>query len=136
MAATVSMVQFSVYALPGIVRRQPKPEEIDRAVAREYGLAVADLSIKSRKREIVEPRQVGMYLNKKYTPLSLGNIGARYRKDHATVLHAYKTVKNLKDTDRYFSARLQTIVDKLANAYELKTFTRAKGYFPKKNKAR
>ena len=117
----------SAYAMPGVVRRPPKPEEIDKVVARHYGLNVEDLSVKTRKREIVEPRQIAMYMNELYTKESLKDIGRRYGKDHATVLHASKTVINLKETDRHFSAIVETIVEKLASAYVLKVFNRAQG---------
>lgn len=58
---------------------------------------------KSRKREIITPRQISMYFHKKYTKMSLSEIGiACGGKDHATVLHACKNVKNLYDTERDF----------------------------------
>jgi hypothetical protein len=60
-------------------------------------------TIKSRKREYVIPRQVGMYLLRKYTTLSQEGIGKHYsNKDHATVLYAERTVMQLCDTDKSF----------------------------------
>lgn len=51
---------------------------------------------KYRKREIVFARQVAMYLTCKYSTMTLGKIGAKFgNKDHATVLHAKKVVKDL-----------------------------------------
>lgn len=64
----------------------------------------------SRKREIVQARQICMYFANKYTSSSLADIGWHYgRKDHATVLHAKKTVGNLYDTDRTYREKINEI---------------------------
>lgn len=56
--------------------------------------------VSSRKRERTVPRMVSMYLSKKYTRHSLDYIGSLHGgRDHATVLHAVKTVNNLLDTN-------------------------------------
>ena len=57
---------------------------------------------KSRKREYVLIRQVTMTMAKLKSNLTLTVIGAPFGKDHATVIHAVKTVKNLSETDRQF----------------------------------
>jgi len=57
----------------------------------------------SRKRELVQARQIAMYLSRNLTNNSLATIGAQTGgRDHATVLHAYNTVCDLIDTDRSF----------------------------------
>lgn len=67
------------------------------------GIPIEDFNLKTRKRDIVEARQVAMYLAKARTKESLAKIGlAIGKKDHATVLHAIKTVSNLIETDRAF----------------------------------
>ena len=67
----------------------------------------------SRKRDIVLVRQVAMYFSKKHTDLSLAQIGAACGdKDHATVLHACRTVENLMATDRHFKEKMN-IIDKV-----------------------
>lgn len=58
---------------------------------------------KTRKREIVQARQIAMYFSRNMTKNSLASIGAQLGgKDHATVLHAYTTVCDLMDTDSSF----------------------------------
>ena len=58
---------------------------------------------KTRKREIVQARQIAMYLSRSLTKTSLSSIGSQLGgKDHATVLHACNTVSDLMDTDRSF----------------------------------
>ena len=62
-------------------------------------------------------RQTSMYFAKKYTDLSLAQIGAQCgNKDHATVLHACRTVENLKITDRHFKEHLDEIDKIIKNA--------------------
>jgi hypothetical protein len=66
-----------------------------------YKLERGSIQIKSRKREIVLARQMAMVMAKKLTKYPLRTIGLEYgKKDHATVLHAVKTVNNLRDTDK------------------------------------
>ena len=72
-----------------------------RIVCKYYNIEPDEMKSKTRKREICFPRQVAMYLLKKHTNLSLASIGEYFNgKDHATVLHACRTVKNLMDCDK------------------------------------
>ena len=73
---------------------------------------------KTRKREICFPRQVAMYLIKNTTNLSLKSIGELFSgKDHATVLHAYRTINNLMDSDK----QIKIDVKKLVKTINLKS---------------
>ncbi len=63
---------------------------------------------KNRKRELVFARQVALFFLKKYTPKSLVELGNIFNKDHASVLHSIKTIKNLLETDKQVR---YTIVD-------------------------
>ncbi len=73
------------------------PLQLDGKAIREligcqYNVSVNDLVSRSRRRSITFPRQVAMYLTRKYTDHSLADIGALYNRDHSTVLHAIKVV--------------------------------------------
>ncbi|MDR1742778.1 MAG: chromosomal replication initiator protein DnaA [Dysgonamonadaceae bacterium] len=64
----------------------------------------------SRKREIVQARQVTMFFMKRLTELSLSQIGAHVgNRNHATVLHACNTVKDLSEVDKNFRADIEEI---------------------------
>ncbi len=97
------------------VKNSPREITIDyiqQAVCKYFGLPIDKLKSKSRKRETVQARQLAMYFSKLYTKSSLAAIGNKCgNKDHATVLHACKTVKNLIDTDKSF----KQYVDELDN---------------------
>jgi chromosomal replication initiator protein len=101
------------YSAPGILNAFPMTiEYITKKVFANRGVSLSMLDSKTRKREIVLARQIAMYFSKNLvipTP-SLSTIGGQIgNKDHATVLHACKTIHNLITTDKYF--RLQ--IDKL-----------------------
>jgi chromosomal replication initiator protein len=61
-------------------------------ISREFNVSYKDLQSRSRKRVIAFPRQVAMYLGRKYTKESLESIGKTFNRNHATVLHAVKVV--------------------------------------------
>lgn len=85
-------------------------EQIVKKVADFYGVESSCINTRSRKREIVLVRQVAMYLAKKYLDLSTSKIGQRIgNRDHATVLHACKTITNLAETDKQFRHELSQI---------------------------
>ncbi len=88
------------------VKNTPREITIDyiqQTVCKYFDLPLDKLKSASRKRETVQARQLAMYLSKAYTRSSLAVIGNKCgNKDHATVLHACKTVKNLVDTDKRF----------------------------------
>ncbi len=87
---------------------------ITKTVCDYFNLPVDSLAIKTRKRETVQARQIAMYFSKSMTKSSLAAIGSQIGgKDHATVLHACRTVANLKDTDKNFKVYLDEIEIKL-----------------------
>lgn len=87
---------------------------IQKVVCDYFNLNSDAITSKTRKREIVQARQIAMYFAKNMTKLSLATIGAQIGgKDHATVLHACKTVNNLIDTDRQFKGYIDEIEKKL-----------------------
>jgi chromosomal replication initiator protein len=95
-------------------RRELSIEYISKVVCDYFNMHVDSLQTKTRKREIVQARQITMYFSKNLTKYSLASIGAQIgNKDHATVLHACKTVNNLKDTDKNFRQYVEDIEKKL-----------------------
>ncbi len=90
-------------------------EIIQKIVSKYFDIPVDILVSKTRKRNIVQARQIVMYLAKKYTKKSLVKIGKENGgRDHATVLHACRTVKNLIDIDKKFSRYVAEIDRKLS----------------------
>jgi hypothetical protein len=67
--------------------------DIQRYVAQKYGLKRWDLISESRRAHIIGPRQVAMYLSFRLLSRSLSEIGRMFRRDHTTVLHSVKMIK-------------------------------------------
>ena len=85
-------------------------EEIVAKVCEHYKIDESVLHTKSRKREIVQVRQVAMFLAKKHTDISTSKIGHLIgNRDHATVLHACKIVKDLVEVDKEIKADIEDI---------------------------
>ena len=85
-------------------------EEIIAKVCEHYKMDESVLHTKSRKREIVQVRQVAMFLAKKHTDISTSKIGHLIgNRDHATVLHACKIVKDLVEVDKEIKADIENI---------------------------
>jgi chromosomal replication initiator protein len=68
-------------------------DEIAAVVTRAYGLDADALRGRSRKRVVVQPRQVAMYLARRYTPASLADIGRAFGRDHTSVMYAIDVVE-------------------------------------------
>lgn len=96
-----------------IVRNETKAITIDtiiETVCQHFEIETSVIHTKSRKREVVQVRQIAMYLAKKHTDSSSSKIGQLIGgKDHATVLHACKIVKELSEVDKIFRADLENI---------------------------
>lgn len=90
-------------------------------VAAERLKADIDLNkrnLKVRKREYVLFRQTCMAMLAEYTHLSLSQIAAIFNKNHATCIHAIKTIDNLAETDRQFRGLLNIIRYHIEKAYD------------------
>jgi chromosomal replication initiator protein len=97
-------LEFAKEALRDLLALQEKLvtiENIQKTVAEYYKIRIADLLSKRRSRSIARPRQVAMALAKELTNHSLPEIGDAFGgRDHTTVLHACKRVKELRESDR------------------------------------
>lgn len=93
-----------------VSQKQISVQMIQDVVCKYFNLEQSMLQTKSRKREIVQARQITMYLSKKYTDCSLSLIGKIVgKRDHATVLHACKTIKDQIDINKSFRSSIEDI---------------------------
>jgi len=94
--------------------RQLTTEHIQKTVADYYKIKVADMHSKKRTRVIARPRQVAMFLAKDLTPLSLPAIGEAFGgRDHTTVLHACRTIAELRLGDPQLNHDLHVLTQVL-----------------------
>nr|WP_258184099.1 helix-turn-helix domain-containing protein [Chroococcidiopsis cubana] len=84
-------------------------------VADVYDVSIEDLKGNSRRREISWARQIGMYLMRQYTDLSLPRIGEEFGgKDHTTVLYSCEKISQLKDSDPSLEQKLRQLADRIS----------------------
>jgi chromosomal replication initiator protein len=95
--------------------REVSIDYIQKVVCDYFDLPIELLKSKTRKRDVVQARQLAMYFSKSLTKSSLAKIGMHCGgKDHATVLHACRTVNNLIDTDKQFKVYVQDLKKKIS----------------------
>ncbi|MDG1761246.1 MAG: chromosomal replication initiator protein DnaA [Flavobacteriaceae bacterium] len=96
-------------------KREVSIDYIQKVVSEYFQMDVSTLQSKTRKRHIVQARQLAMFFAKKFTKASLASIGSQIgQRDHATVLHACKTVDNLSFTDKQFRKYVEDLSKKLS----------------------
>jgi chromosomal replication initiator protein len=95
-------------------RRRITIQQIYDAVTKYYGVRQSDLQSKKRHKSIAFPRQVCMFLARRFTPFSLAEIGCYFGgRDHTTVMHAVKTVEGDCSADKNIADQLSQIEGQL-----------------------
>lgn len=103
---------------PGLIhRKKPVLDSIKikvlEVVCLEYGVTVKELQSKSRKHEIVEPRQIACYLLRKFAHMSCIAVGKEFFRDHTTVLVAEQAVKDHMAYEEGYRERVSRIIEKI-----------------------
>ncbi len=111
---TIELTHQVIDRLVRNTKREISVDYIQKVVSDYFNINMDQLHTKTRKREIVQARQIAMYFSKNLTKSSLASIGSQIgNKDHATVLHACKTVNNLIETDKQFRYYIEDIGKRL-----------------------
>jgi len=100
---------FSAKSTPNIL----SIDKIQKVIGEYYNIKIQDLVSKNRAKNIAIARQIAMYFCKKYTAESLKNIGEKFGKNHATVIHAIKTIQDLEKTCSKTAQDLRNIEAKI-----------------------
>jgi hypothetical protein len=103
--------KLSYNAIPGMVREQKEvsSNKLFAAIEAITGHNKTQLRSKLRERTLVEARQIFCTLMYKHTEQGLANIGSLVNRDHTTVIHSIKTVKNLTEIDSKFKTKYNAI---------------------------
>jgi len=110
MEITLASAQHCLKQFIDIQVRKITIEAIQRSVAEQFGMRVADLKQKNNSRNVVVPRQIAMFLAKQMTEASLPEIGRQFgNKHHTTVMHSISKIEELRRTDK----DLQRMLNKL-----------------------
>ena len=98
---------MSPYLKPGL-------QSVDEIISQSFRISIEWMTSRSRHRPGTEARQFAMWWRERNTKDSLSSIGKIYgNRDHATVLHAKKTVNNLMETNKVFRAKAEEALLKL-----------------------
>jgi len=85
-------------------------EEIQTAVATAYSVSLSQILSSDRTASIVTPRQLAMYITRKFTSKSLPEIAKKFEKTHATILHGVKTISKRLDVEDELKTMLEKII--------------------------
>jgi len=111
-AVSQQMIEEVVVAVAGCSQALT-PQAVAELIGRQFGLSALDLQSRSREKRIALPRQIAMYLCRKYTDSSLEEIGRQFKRNHATVVHAIKTINTKLIRDASLAGQVELLSDKL-----------------------
>jgi chromosomal replication initiator protein len=116
---SISGLPMTVENITPVLERQREnlaatPDGILSVIADTFGISIEDLKSNSRRREISWARQIGMYLMRQHTGLSLPRIGEEFGgKDHTTVIYSCDKIAQLRESDRTLAATLGQLSDRI-----------------------
>lgn len=88
-------------------------KEIQECICKKYGISISQILSSDRTASLVTPRQLAMYISRKYTTKSLQEIAAEFDKKHATILHGVKAIEKRLDVEN----ELKTILDSVLSEF-------------------
>jgi len=98
------------------IKKATTPKDILKNVSSFYGVALDDLKSKSRKNEIVKPRQIAMYLMRSEIKSSFPSIGSWLGgRDHTTAMHAHNKISKEVENDKIIEQEIRLIIEKIYN---------------------
>ena len=99
--------------------RKTTPQLILKSVSDFYNLPFQDLTKRSRKKEVVRPRQIAMYLLREETKSSFPEIGQRLGgRDHSTVIHAYEKIKSEEENNEITKQEIILIKERIYQSFD------------------
>lgn len=113
---TVELVKQALKDLLALQQKMVTLDNIQKTVADFYKLRVADLHSKRRSRNVARPRQMAMAIAKELTNHSLPEIGDAFGgRDHTTVLHAVRKIKELRESDHHLDEEFNSLIRIITN---------------------
>ena len=110
----MTVENLAVVLNPPVEKIAVSPATILTTVAEAFNLSVDDIKSNSRRREISTARQMGMYLMRQHTDLSLPRIGEEFGgKDHTTVMYSCQKIAQLQQKDWELSQKLRELSDRI-----------------------
>lgn len=110
----VELCREALKDLINSLNKQVSVDNIQKTVADYYRLKIIDLLSQKKSRMYSRPRQIAMSLARELTQLSLPEIGISFgNRDHSTVLHAFKSIEKLRETDKKINSEYLFLLETL-----------------------
>lgn len=90
-----------------------RQDSVIRAVCQHYGITLGEMQVRCRKRQIVVPRQVAMYLLNKMLGIGCADVARVFKLHHTTAIHNFKLVQDLIDTNEEFRNEIRGIKENI-----------------------
>ncbi|OKY74616.1 MAG: chromosomal replication initiator protein DnaA [Desulfobulbaceae bacterium DB1] len=97
--------------------RTLSPVVIRDFIATQFKIDVAELQSKTRKQSISLPRQIAMYLSRKYTDMPLTDIGKAFNRDHSTVVHSIRAITDKRTRNTSLRRQVELLEDRLEKKF-------------------
>ncbi|MCZ7557439.1 MAG: chromosomal replication initiator protein DnaA [Bacteroidia bacterium] len=111
----ISLAEKVLKNVIAVDKKELSIENIQKIVADFFKVSENSLRMKTRKQEIVLPRQVAMFLCKKMTRASLKTIGLHFGgRDHTTIIHACRTIEQAMENDASLAGHVEQIEKQLS----------------------
>lgn len=94
-------------------RKKITIDEVKNCVCKKYGVTLSQILSPERTQSIVTPRQLAMYISRKFTTRSLPEIAKEFDKSHATILHGVKNISKRLDVEPELKQSLEELLDEL-----------------------
>ena len=94
-------------------RKKITIDEVKNCVCKKYGVTLSQILSPERTQSIVTPRQLAMYISRKFTTRSLPEIAKEFDKSHATILHGVKNISKRLDVEPELKESLEELLDEL-----------------------
>jgi len=108
--ATIAIAKAALHDQLQAQKNQTNVDNIQKVVAKYYGISINDLLSSSRRKNLADPRMVAMALTRELTDMSLKSIAESFhRKDHSTVLNAIENTEKRRKNDPRFREEYETI---------------------------
>ncbi len=113
----MTVANISPVLNPPVEQVEASPAEVMTIIAENFSVPIEDLKGHSRRREVSTARQIGMYLMRHHTGLSLPKIGEVFGgKDHTTVMYSCDKIAQLKENDTSMAQTLRQLSDRINQA--------------------
>lgn len=116
----IPTIEYAKEILDEIISKPPQkamtPKKIIKSVAEFYDVSIEELLKKCRKKEIVKPRQIAMFLLRKEIQCSYPSIGSKLGgRDHTTAMHAFLKIEELLKNNKSIEQEINFIKDRIYN---------------------